>query len=138
MRMLSIRQPWLWAILHAGKRVENRTWSTPYRGPVALHAGKALTEQDRNDFIVFYAGLRDVPPLPDLQALPRGGILGVANIVGVRPHTDRVTLPDPWYFGPFGLLLQDVHIVPFMPLRGSLGLQYAPPEVVRHIKSGTA
>lgn len=25
---LSIRQPWAWAILHAGKDIENRDWHT--------------------------------------------------------------------------------------------------------------
>jgi len=37
---LSLRQPWAWAILHAGKRIENRlAWrSCTYRGPIILHA----------------------------------------------------------------------------------------------------
>lgn len=37
---LSLRQPWAWAILHAGKRIENRTaWhSCAHRGEVILHA----------------------------------------------------------------------------------------------------
>lgn len=36
---LSIWQPWLWAIMWAGKNIENRTWPTRYQGWVALHAG---------------------------------------------------------------------------------------------------
>ena len=28
MKALSIRQPWAWAILHAGKDIENRDWRT--------------------------------------------------------------------------------------------------------------
>lgn len=42
MKAISIQQPWAWAILHAGKDVENRTWRTTYRGPVAIHASKAV------------------------------------------------------------------------------------------------
>jgi hypothetical protein len=42
MKALSIQQPWAWAIIHAGKRVENRTWSTRFRGPFFIHAGKTI------------------------------------------------------------------------------------------------
>lgn len=36
---LSIRQPWAWAILHAGKTIENREWPRcSYRGPIFIHA----------------------------------------------------------------------------------------------------
>ncbi len=42
MKALSLRQPWAWAILHAGKRIENRDWGTAYRGPLLLHASKSV------------------------------------------------------------------------------------------------
>jgi hypothetical protein len=38
MKALTIRQPWAWAIARGFKTVENRGWSTPYRGPLAIHA----------------------------------------------------------------------------------------------------
>lgn len=39
MKAISIQQPWAWAIFN-GKPVENRKWSTAYRGPLLIHAGK--------------------------------------------------------------------------------------------------
>jgi hypothetical protein len=36
-KVLSIRQPWAWAILEAGKRVENRSWNTKFRGEFLIH-----------------------------------------------------------------------------------------------------
>lgn len=42
MRALSIRQPWAWAILHAGKRVENRGWQ---EGSGNLAAARRLVGQ---------------------------------------------------------------------------------------------
>lgn len=43
MKALSIKQPWLHAILTEGKRIENRTWQTKHRGWIALHAsGKPI------------------------------------------------------------------------------------------------
>lgn len=43
MRILTVRQPWAWAIVHGGKDVENRVRNIAgdYRGPVAIHAAKA-------------------------------------------------------------------------------------------------
>ena len=32
MKALSLRQPWAWAVVHAGKSIENRRWNT--RGTV--------------------------------------------------------------------------------------------------------
>jgi hypothetical protein len=35
---LTLRQPWAWAVVHAGKTTENRSWYLP-AGPLWLHAG---------------------------------------------------------------------------------------------------
>src|ERR1700744_4887740 len=42
MKALTVRQPWAWAILHAGKRIENRTRRTNFRGKFYIHAGLAV------------------------------------------------------------------------------------------------
>lgn len=36
MRILSVRQPWAWALVDGWKDVENRSWRTAYRGPIAI------------------------------------------------------------------------------------------------------
>lgn len=41
-RVLSLKQPWAWAVATGRKKVENRSWSTPYRGTVYIHASKKL------------------------------------------------------------------------------------------------
>jgi len=48
MRILTVRQPWAWAIIHGGKDVENRVRNIAgdYRGPIAIHAGLAKFEDD--------------------------------------------------------------------------------------------
>jgi hypothetical protein len=40
-RILTVRQPWAWAIVHGGKDVENRVRNLAgkYRGPLAIHVG---------------------------------------------------------------------------------------------------
>ena len=46
MRILTVRQPWAWAIIHGGKDVENRVRNIAgdYHGPIAIHAAKAGKE----------------------------------------------------------------------------------------------
>lgn len=43
MRVLTVRDPWAWAIIRGGKAVENRTRNIAgdYRGPVAIHVSKS-------------------------------------------------------------------------------------------------
>lgn len=46
MRVLTIKQPWVGCIFDRGKDVENRSWSTSYRGPLVIHAGAARSRTD--------------------------------------------------------------------------------------------
>jgi len=72
MPAISIRQPWGWCILHAGKDVENRAWELPHKfigKPVLLHAGKTIEQDDIE--ILRSLGVK-VP-----NDLETGGIIGV-------------------------------------------------------------
>jgi hypothetical protein len=130
-KTLSGRQPWWWAILHAGKRIENRTWNTRYRGPILLHAASGCTrgEYERAIRWMLDAGVLD-PGLavPPLDQMPRGGIVGRARIVGViEPHCPAVLYPAgvvrAWHMPEqFGFVLADVAPLPFAPCCGRLGI----------------
>jgi len=41
MKAITIHQPYASLIAWGEKRYETRSWSTPYRGPIAIHSGKA-------------------------------------------------------------------------------------------------
>jgi hypothetical protein len=139
MKALSGRQPWWWAILHAGKRIENRVWNTSYLGPVILHAAKGCTVDEYEDACVWMenagviAHIRDVPPLAQMQ---RGGIVGRARIVGVVPpeglsQREWDGLDLRWHMrDQYGFILADVEPLPFVPLKGALGLFNVPDNVV--------
>ncbi|MFG1255929.1 ASCH domain-containing protein [Xanthobacter flavus] len=122
MKALSIRQPWAWCILH-GKPVENRNWWTSYRGPLGIHAAKGMTRDEYEACRDFAASLGlALPPMADL---PRGGIVGRAKLVDcVTSH------PSKWFFGRFGLVLEEVEPLPFIPLKGALGLFDVPEGVL--------
>src|SRR5690242_3720337 len=42
---ISVQQPHGWLIIHGHKNLENRDWTTSYRGPLLIHAGKRVDEQ---------------------------------------------------------------------------------------------
>lgn len=111
---LSIRQPWAWAIINAGKDIENRDWPTRFRGPVCIHAAKGMTQDEFADASTYI--LRVSATVPPVNP-PRGGIVGVAEIVDCVEESE-----SPWFFGRYGFVLRNVRAVPFIPVRGALGL----------------
>jgi hypothetical protein len=116
MKAISIKQPWAWLILNAGKNIENRTWRTNYRGRVLIHAGKGLTQHDwLNGLESLWANPAARRDFPGPAMFQRGGIVGSVEIV------DCVTASNsPWFAGPYGWVLRDPQPLPFQPCRGSL------------------
>lgn len=129
---LSIRQPWAWLIVRpdivdaderrraaeAGilKLVENRDWTTPYRGRLWIHAGKTCTARDYAAAVEFVCGLDLGITVPPIDQLPRGGIVGAATL------TDCVVdIDSPWFIGEIGYLLSDPWPCDFSPCKGQLG-----------------
>ena len=110
MKAITLKQPWAHVIfdlelvedLDTGvgrKNIENRTWSTEFRGPLAIVAG---------------LGWDSSGPDIDPEELPYGQIVGVVDLVDVHEHlTERcdpngvckpVSLRGGWAeFRPFGL-----------------------------------
>lgn len=119
---ISIRQPWAWAIINAGKDIENRDWSTKFRGPVCIHAAKGMTGDEFNGFMrtIHHISLsRPFPKgaaVPHSKALLRGGIIGTAEIVDCVEASN-----SPWFFGRYGFVLRNVQPVEFIPCKGALG-----------------
>jgi hypothetical protein len=119
MKALSIHQPWAWAILHAGKTVENRTWSTKYRGPFLIHASKTRSSYDREarlDWSKLYG-----VALPKWEELVVGAIVGVVEVVECLPASQ--VDPGPWVEGPVCWILANPRAFSNpKALRGAQGL----------------
>lgn len=126
MKALSIRQPWAWLILHAGKDMENRSWSTRIRGRVLIHAGQGMSVREyleARDFVrELLAEAGEVQALmrpgwfPPVDQFQRGGIVGSVEIVDCVQRS-----ASPWFCGPYGFVLRDPKPLPFRPCRGALG-----------------
>ena len=130
MKAITIRQPWAHAIVHLGKRVENRSWDTRFRGEVLIHAAKGLTRAEYNDAGAWIASRLGRCELPDLRDLARGGIVARARIVEVYAP-GGTTRSNPWHAaGSFGFVLADVRPTPVVPCVGALGFWEVPSSVL--------
>lgn len=85
MRILTVRQPWAWAIMHGGKDVENRVRNIAggYRGPVAIHSAQvndvdAWAAMGRTN-LAAYSHALDAP-----ESHIGGAIIGVVDLVDVH------------------------------------------------------
>jgi hypothetical protein len=126
MKALSIKQPWVYAILHEGKDIENRSWRRDFRGWIAIHAS-GVPRRDA----VFPRGHR----LPEKEEAHCSAICGVARLVDIV-----TTSRSKWFQQPgrgevnYGWVFEDV-----TPLRepidckGALGLWNVPPNILRSI-----
>ena len=168
---LSLRQPWAHAVVHGGKRIENRVlWeNSHFRGEFLIHASKGMTRKEWEDARAFALARKVawVPPDPKRldgetrkpMVLERGGIVGVARVVGVvvssldgisamvrelapgvapgyyAPHVQRELTPleHKWWMGAFALVLDDVRPLPFVPCKGMLGFFKLGPDVMSEL-----
>ena len=129
MKALSVQQPWAWAIFN-GKPLENRDWSTSYRGPLLIHASKTF-DYDGMAWILFSReklglSLADFPQ--QFEDFERGGFIGIVDVVDcVQKHE------SPWFFGPRGWVFANPMRTEFVPFRGMPGLFPVPDEIVRRL-----
>lgn len=121
MLALSIRQPWAWLILNAGKDIENRDWPTKVRGRVLVHAAKSMTWDEWGHAWDFAHGSGAGPKALDrgltFHTIERGGIVGSVEIVDCVKRS-----ASHWFVGPYGFVLRDPLLLPFTPWRGQLGI----------------
>lgn len=85
MRILTVRQPWAWAIIFGGKDVENRprNLAGDYTGPVAIHAGLSMDLDAMNAPVIVNA-MRTADPIGQIVV---GRIIGVVDLLGVHQGT---------------------------------------------------
>ena len=117
-----MKQPWAWAIIHARKDVENRDWSTDYRGPLLIHAGKENHAYDK------------MPPRvrqPKLDDLTYSAIIGIVDLVGVvKEHSSkwRGETQYAWVLANPRPLKKPIHA------KGKLGLWKPEPQLTQKVR----
>jgi len=115
---LAVRQPWAWAIIHAGKNIENRspvaTRYMKHRGRIAIAASKNMTQEEYRSAAAFMARFGVIAPAA--ADLVRGAIIGSVEVVDVVSKS-----MSHWWMGPRGLILRDPLACEPVPSAGALG-----------------
>jgi hypothetical protein len=132
MKALSVRAPWWWFILHAGKDIENRDWPTRMRGRVLIHCGKTWKNGEVMDDIMaaLSCTLRQRTEVARKLSIDhlmdcRGCLVGSVEIVDCVERSNSA-----WFFGDFGFVLAEpiafTHPIPF---KGALGFFDVPDDI---------
>jgi hypothetical protein len=125
MKALTLWQPWAWAIAHAGKRIENRSWSPPdwiIAQRLAIHAGQTI---ERDSVLALGA--------PQDQ-LVTGAVVAVVTVKGwiAKPRSAEQAR---WFSGPKGWVLDDVVALPNpVPCNGARRLWELPYDVDAEVR----
>lgn len=121
MRVLTIKQPWVGAIFTMGKNVENRTWSTSYRGPLIIQASASPARTPDAREVGWGHG----------EAWAQGAIVGIVQLVDcVRNARGPWADKDAWHW-----MLQSPYVLNKpIPCKGRLGLWTLDDATARAIK----
>jgi hypothetical protein len=129
MKCISVRVPWTWYLMYAGKDIENRgrTFPRQWRGRVLLQASNWWNQEeircdieDANRMWAKNHIRAEGAPELTLQHLDetRGHVIGTIEIADYVEQSD-----SPWFSGDLGIVVRNP--VPFttpIPLKGMLGL----------------
>src|SRR4051812_12583761 len=110
MKALTIKQPYAGSIFARGKDVENRAWSTSYRGTLVIHSSQRG---------------------PDGTGVwSCGAVLGVVDVVGcVRDHTSQWAEVGMWHW-----VLRNPRALPeAIPARGAMKFWDIPPDIAARL-----
>jgi hypothetical protein len=111
------------------KKVETRSWRTPYRGPLAIHAAKGYPGWAK-DIASYNPMFSSVLGARGVVRLPRGGVVAVGRLVDVC-GTEQINLIigrkerafGDYTSGRYAWIFADVLALPEpIPARGALGL----------------
>ena len=130
MKALTISQPYASLISSGEKFVENRTWETKYRGPLAIHAGKGTQYMTAAEMVAEGLPTGQIIATGDLQACVE--LEWSRKIYEERIGWDLVDLPS-WLTlpellmheyteGPWCWIITNVQKIEPVVIAGKLGL----------------
>jgi hypothetical protein len=137
LRAVTLRRPWGWAVVHAGKPVENRTWATSYRGQLLIHQGQG---SDRDAAAWFPPLTQAIAEDPDSSLIwAPGVILGVVTLTGCHHAepgccTSRWAMPEQWHW----MFTDSWSLVEPVPARGALQLWIPGPDLLAAVAGASA
>jgi hypothetical protein len=141
MKALTLTQPWATLVAIGAKRIETRSWSTKYRGPLAIHAAKGFPKWAREFTMkpVCYQAVKG-HGIGSPDGYPTGVVLATCDLVDCLPTEATCCIPGvfddfpelntplerefgDYSAGRYGWVLENVRQLQVpVPAKGSLGL----------------
>jgi hypothetical protein len=111
-----------------GKDIENRNWTTRYRGRLAIHAS---AEREPTADLAAVLGWPNEALAEALAAERAAGMAAAGVILGTVELVDCVRASSSrWFFGPHGFVLRNPRpLARPIAFRGRLGLWLVPREI---------
>ena len=96
MRVITVRQPWAWLIIHGGKDIETRDWPTSVRGRVAIHTSARLLVDECKDVAATLHWMGREQLHLGKGDLALGSIIGTVDVIDCVRQSDSPwgALPD--------------------------------------------
>jgi hypothetical protein len=138
-RGLTLLQPWAGLVALGAKRIETRSWRNPYRGLVAIHAGRGRAADPL--FVDVCAAAGYVAATAPSVIHARGAVVAIARIADMVPAATHA-YPSLMEFrlgdyspGRWAWLLEDLRpLDQFVECRGLQGLWPLPRDVERAVR----
>ena len=92
MKAISLTQPWAVLVANGEKKIDTRSWRTSYRGQLAIHASKKITDEAKQKFYndrYFGESLKKLG-VTNRGMLTTGAILAEVRLVDVVRTEDTV------------------------------------------------
>jgi len=152
MKIITLHQPYASLIAKGFKKYETRSWSTNYRGKLAIHSAKRLPDFET------VMRLRDVFPSisrafssttanytkAESDLMPLGSIVAIADLIGcelmfstmISEQSQLELAVGNWAVGSYAWLLENVIALPTpIPYKGSQGLTNIDPEHLAELEA---
>lgn len=105
MKALTLTQPWATLVAIGAKKIETRSWSTEYRGPLAIHAAKKFPRSAKDlCFEQLFSKTLLGAKLPwgrifTLPDLPLGAVIATCELIGVDQFGPWINERNPMLWG---------------------------------------
>lgn len=149
MKAITVRQPWAWAIIHAGKSPENRPVVYKHTGDVAIHAAKEWDLPALDDPAIAAAFAEHDIDVDRVRAglegrrFPISSVIGVVQLCGGHRSAEGCCPDNPWaqrptdddvYIGHHKLARPRPLPYPIRNVRGNVVLWNADDDLERQIQ----
>jgi len=147
MKIITLHQPYASFIAAGLKKYETRSWSTNYRGKLAIHSAKRLSDLKlvmrlRDDFpaisrAIWVINTTENYTKAESDLMPLGSIVAIADLIGcelmsstmISEQSQLELAVGNWVVGSFAWRLENVIALPTpIPYKGSQGLTNIDPE----------